>query len=75
MSGSAAEIYGNYIQGGSYDIANLLQKGSATLNYPGGGQAWPHAPNNVSTLGTFTYDANGNRQADKSGGSERARSQ
>jgi hypothetical protein len=67
MTGSVAESYGSYVQAGSFDIGNLLQKGSATLTYPGGGQARPHAPTSVSTLGTFTYDANGNRQADPSG--------
>ena len=46
------------------DAANLLSKGSASYSYPQAGFPAPNAPTDVSTVGAYRYDQNGNRQTD-----------
>ncbi|HEX5415655.1 MAG TPA: RHS repeat-associated core domain-containing protein, partial [Chloroflexota bacterium] len=62
-SGAVSESYGTYLQG-SADLGNLLSSREGTYSYPSAGQPRPHAPTAVSNIGSYQYDANGNRQSD-----------
>src|SRR5205823_2231478 len=66
MGGAVSQAFGSYIQPGNSDVGNLLSVGGTTLTYPTGGLnvAQPHAPASASGVGSYFYDANGNRHTD-----------
>jgi hypothetical protein len=68
VAGSPAMSYNQPTGGLVYNIGNLMSYGSLNpYSYPTPGSARPHAPTSVSGLGSYQYDANGNRSSDPSG--------
>jgi RHS repeat-associated protein len=46
------------------DLDDVITKGAKTDTYPAPGSARPHTPTAASGIGSYTYDANGNRKTD-----------
>ena len=50
----------------TYNVGNIVSKGSVSYSYPLPGGTRPDTPLTTTTGGTYSYDANGNRTGDSS---------